>query len=437
VVLLLHHREEVRLRFERVEENLDKWFKQVFVLEPEDARDDWSGHSDDQFDDSSFEPVGLMISHPSEVNPARTVVQKGRDAVATDPWMHQKKEVRFAATPTSESCCFPQASSGTVPSLLESFKAKIGYGRGVDSQGRCAPRATPDSSLEVTGDGRGGCAPRAPSEPSLEVVASESSRQSKRGSSFKGFPLTRDGRADSRASGSERPSPITPTEDMDFEFAHRDRTRKPNCVQNHDTVLGTLWGIYGAIDAQNAALSLLNAAKDGDELYFWGYTLDRQDIVDELIDAHCKRRVIVKVLVDRKMLYTGTTKEMFQQVARLSSSGCLVRLATGVSLSEEYNRAGRSVSRGLEGVSHAKAILSGTWFLCGSTNWTTSSRCNVERSTLTELTEHASRIQYQRAQSDWDNAEEFTEDLRRDLESRGSGDQARSRSEPASRSTRA
>jgi hypothetical protein len=271
----------------------------------------------------------------------------------------------------------------------------------------------------------------------LEVVASESSRHSNRSSSFRGFPLSRDGRPDARGSGSEGPSPNTPTEEMDMEFAHRERTRKPSCVQNHDAVLGTLWGIYGAVEAQNAALSLLCAAKDGDELYFWGYTLDRQDIVDELIDAHRKRRVIVKVLVDRKMLYTGTTREMFQQVARLSSSGCLVRLATGVPLSDEYNKAGRNVGRGLEGVSHAKAILTGTWFLCGSTNWTTSSRCNVERSTLTELTEHASRLQYQKALSDWNNAEEFTEDLRRDLENREGAEPTRSRSEPASRSTRA
>ena len=128
---------------------------------------------------------------------------------------------------------------------------------------------------------------------------------------------------------------------------------------------------------------------------------------------------------------------MFEQVARLSSSGCLVRMARGSTLDNEYFRAGRSVKRGLEGVSHAKAVLSGTWFLCGSTNWTTASRGNVERTILVELNEHACRMQYADALSEWNRAEAFTEDLRRDQEIlRGrDGLAARSRSEPASRSS--
>ena len=141
-------------------------------------------------------------------------------------------------------------------------------------------------------------------------------------------------------------------------------------------------------------------------------------------------------MLDKKMTFAGTTTHMFEQVARLSSNGRLVRMAKGSALDGEYYRARRSVKRGLEGVSHAKAILSGTWFLCGSTNWTTASRGNVERTTLTELTEHTCRMQYRAAEIEWDNAEEFTEDLRRDQEIlRGCHtEETRSRSEPASRS---
>jgi hypothetical protein len=202
-------------------------------------------------------------------------------------------------------------------------------------------------------------------------------------------------------------------------------------------MLGQVWGIYGAVAAQDAAKSLLRSARKGDDLYFWGYTLDRDDIVQELIDACVNHRVTVKVMLDKKMTFSGTTTRMFEQVAKLSSNGCLVRMARGTALDGEYYKVGRGGGKkGLEGVSHAKAILSGTWFLCGSTNWTTSSRGNVEKSTLIELTEYASRQQYRLAELEWGSAEEFTEDLRREQENlRGYHTEVpRSRSEPAPRS---
>ncbi len=118
-------------------------------------------------------------------------------------------------------------------------------------------------------------------------------------------------------------------------YETRLRTRAPQCVRLSDTMLGSLWCVYGAVQAQEAALSLLDAARDGDDLYFWGYTPDRHDIVQGLIDAHQQHRVCVKVMVDKKMLFAGTTREMLQQVARLSSNGCLARVATGSALSDE------------------------------------------------------------------------------------------------------
>jgi phosphatidylserine/phosphatidylglycerophosphate/cardiolipin synthase-like enzyme len=190
-------------------------------------------------------------------------------------------------------------------------------------------------------------------------------------------------------------------------------------------------GIYGAVRAQEAAVDLVDASRDGDDLFFWGYTLDRNDVCQALIDAHMRRRVVVKVLLDKKMCCESTTKGMFEQVARLSSHGVQVRLATGGDLQKEYNAVGRTVKSGIEGVSHSKAILSGLWLLCGSTNWTTSSRGNVEMTTLSHLNEHASREQYRIAQAQWEQAEEFTEDLRRQQEhnSRGaSTDRSRSAS---------
>ncbi|CAE8592719.1 unnamed protein product [Polarella glacialis] len=88
----------------------------------------------------------------------------------------------------------------------------------------------------------------------------------------------------------------------------------------------------------------------------------------------------------------------------------------------------------LVGACHAKAILSGTWLLSGSTNWTTSSRCNMERSTLVHLTPHEARMQNRAAEEDWAASEEFTQELRRREEDRQEaerGEFPRSRSEPA------
>ncbi len=82
--------------------------------------------------------------------------------------------------------------------------------------------------------------------------------------------------------------------------------------------------ILNAVEAQNVALSLIRAARDS--LYFWGYTLDREDIVDGLIDAKQQNGCMVMVMVDKKKTFEGTTTLMMGQVAKLSASGCLVRV---------------------------------------------------------------------------------------------------------------
>ena len=190
--------------------------------------------------------------------------------------------------------------------------------------------------------------------------------------------------------------------------------------------------ILNAVEAQKTALSLLRSARDS--VYFWGYTLDREDIVDGLIDAKQHNGCVVMVLVDKKKTFEGTTTLMMGQVAKLSANGCIVRVARGVNLTAEYNKAGRGVGRGLIGACHAKAILSGTWLLSGSTNWTTSSRCNIEKSTLVQLTPHEARMQNRAAEEDWAASEEFTQELRRKEEDRQEaerGEYPRSRSEPA------
>ena len=156
--------------------------------------------------------------------------------------------------------------------------------------------------------------------------------------------------------------------------------------------------------------------------------------MDALVDARKHQGCVVVVLVDKKKTFEGTTTLMMAQVAKLSASGCFVRVARGVNLTAEYRKAGRGVGRGLNGACHAKAILSGTWLLSGSTNWTTSSRCNIEQSTLVQLTPHEARMQNRAAEEDWAASEEFTQELRRKEEDRQEaerGEYPRSRSEPA------
>ncbi|CAE8721816.1 unnamed protein product, partial [Polarella glacialis] len=228
----------------------------------------------------------------------------------------------------------------------------------------------------------------------------------------------------------------SPTEEMNEDSFRGDlywdrlRSLRPDCLGRHAVPLGKVYGILGAVQAQDALLSLLRSARG--ELFLYAYTLDRDEIVDRLIEAHRYNSVVVMVILDKKMTFEGKTKNMLAQAAKLASNGCLVRMASGIALDREYQNAGRRVHAGLSGVSHAKAVLTGNWFLCGSTNWTTPSRCNVEKNCVLELDDTA-RKQRKAAQADWEAAGPFTEDLRRGEESRrdGSGEAIRSRSEPA------
>jgi phosphatidylserine/phosphatidylglycerophosphate/cardiolipin synthase-like enzyme len=181
-------------------------------------------------------------------------------------------------------------------------------------------------------------------------------------------------------------------------------------------------------------VDLIDGAADGDDLFFWGYTFDRNDVSMALIDARERRHITVKVLLDKKITFEKTTRDMYEQIAKMSSFGVQVRLASGLDLRKEYSAVGRSVSSTGEfvGASHSKAILTGNWLLCGSTNWTTSSRGNVEMSTLSRLNEFASRDQYRIANAQWEKAVEFTEDLRHQEEHRGRSE-SRSRSASAFR----
>jgi hypothetical protein len=428
VVLLMHHKQEVNIEFGREDKHMDSWCRQIFL---KDERTEEDEHSDDQRDDSSFQidggSAGMVVLHPAGTRSIRSIADKGRDAVETTH--EQRKEVRFSQSQAQyqESCCFPSstASGSSGPGLLETLKLKMSGVKGV-------PRKVAQSAPER--------------EHTSEIVASSSSAEraassGRTGMSYRereeitGYVMT--GANIHPPKGRQSPPgerECSPTVELDDEWYNRERSRRPKCAGTWPD-LGVLVGIYGAVDTQTCAVDLIDAAADGDDLFFWGYTFDRNDVSMALIDARERRHITVKVLLDKRITFEKTTKDMYEQIAKMSSFGVQVRLASGLDLHKEYNAVGRPVSstRGdFVGASHSKAILTGHWLLCGSTNWTTSSRGNVEMSTLSRLNEFASRDQYRIANSQWEKAVEFTEDLRHQEEHRGRSE-SRSRSASAFR----
>ena len=134
-------------------------------------------------------------------------------------------------------------------------------------------------------------------------------------------------------------------------------------------------------------------ATPGELFVLFGYTFDRADIRDELIRA-AGRGVLVRVFLDFR-----TTKSTALQLAAsgdLVTAGVIVQLLQGVPIRPEYEESGRQTTCNGRGICHAKYVRYGRHMLLGSTNWTTSSRCNLEQGALLYLSEEAERRQYER-----------------------------------------
>ena len=107
-----------------------------------------------------------------------------------------------------------------------------------------------------------------------------------------------------------------------------------------------------------------------------GYTFDRQDLADALVNCRRAGREVLVVL-DSEMSLNGRTQEAFAVIAGMHASGVKVILASGGSPKDHYAAVGRNVG-GFQGSVHAKALLVGRQAIVGSTNWTTASRANHE-----------------------------------------------------------
>ena len=91
---------------------------------------------------------------------------------------------------------------------------------------------------------------------------------------------------------------------------------------------------------------------------------------------------------------------------QLLVAGVGVRLARGNRLSPVYQEAGRTVNVGsFMGVLHAKSVIIGRQAFIGSTNWTVSSRANLECSVHLQLDANTKEEFSTIFDALWDNAE--------------------------------
>jgi phosphatidylserine/phosphatidylglycerophosphate/cardiolipin synthase-like enzyme len=112
------------------------------------------------------------------------------------------------------------------------------------------------------------------------------------------------------------------------------------------------------------------------------FTFDLAELL-ELLIAASKRGIRVTVCADEGHTYTGRTTFQAQRMQELYEGGVKVILVKGANLRDEYSAVGRDFSG--RGIQHSKTLLVDRFLLCGSTNWTTSSKGNFELSLLQEL----------------------------------------------------
>ena len=110
------------------------------------------------------------------------------------------------------------------------------------------------------------------------------------------------------------------------------------------------------------------------------YTFDLQNMVDDLTQS----RAPIEVFADQRTSLSQQTRKQLTRLIELRDHGITVWLGTGTDIQEEYAAAGRKVRPG-QGILHAKCVRADNWVVCGSTNWTTCSRCNTEMSVLIQL----------------------------------------------------
>lgn len=127
---------------------------------------------------------------------------------------------------------------------------------------------------------------------------------------------------------------------------------------------------------------ILNILAGAGEVMMTAYTFDQPDEVDSLI----RRPGVARLLVDRGQSVGERTKLQRQSLLQVARAGIRVRLTAGSSIAEAYagDRRGTAVGKSFKGIQHSKTFCrrgaegAPSFLVVGSSNYTTSSRANVE-----------------------------------------------------------
>ena len=154
---------------------------------------------------------------------------------------------------------------------------------------------------------------------------------------------------------------------------------------------GHLLSIMNAAQTHKMCRYLTQKAQAGWIWLLTCYTFDVESIQIDVQEAN-RRDVKTTVIADRRTSLGKGTRDMLQSLKAMRFSGTEVSLADGKDIQGFYAKVGRSVPPG-RGIQHSKTLFvadnadfSGeNYLIIGSCNWTTSSRCNYELSSLIQL----------------------------------------------------
>ena len=136
---------------------------------------------------------------------------------------------------------------------------------------------------------------------------------------------------------------------------------------------GKLLSVMSSKQTQKMGVNLLNKAKE--RVIMTAFTLDLLIVCHALVET-AQRGVQAQLFVDKGHSLKGSTNAQMDRLEMLRRGGVEVYLAKGVTAG---------------GIQHSKALLVDGYYMCGSTNWTNSSRSNHESSVLIELSDEGKK----------------------------------------------
>ena len=150
----------------------------------------------------------------------------------------------------------------------------------------------------------------------------------------------------------------------------------------------------GSVAAHQVGIALAQYAYlRGLQCVISAYSFDFNELVDYIIqwvrdaDPPSTRRPGYIIIADDAQLKSGKTKNMKDQLKRLSDAGVTVMISTGWSTSAAYKRHHRAGGSPHPGLHHSRVMTVESFSLWGSANWSAHSEAGHDRCGLTWLTQ--------------------------------------------------